>query len=102
MGGFHHGYEGIFALGQGNLGEAGSEGGQMLNSWGKAFGLVKPSQTQDPAAPPAPPTLGQTNLIGQGQILSHEQRMSAASTTLTGGAGLLDEPTTASQVLLGS
>lgn len=55
-----------------------------------------------PDAPPAPPTLGQTNIFAlQGQ-LSHEQRQASASTILTGGQGLLDEPTTASRVLLGS
>lgn len=56
----------------------------------------------NPKAPPAPPTLGQANIVGlQGQ-LSHEQRMASASTVLTGGGGLLDQPSTASRVLLGS
>lgn len=64
--------------------------------------LIPSGGKNDPQAPPPPPTLGQTNLIGlQGQ-LSHEQRQAAASTILTGGGGLTDEPTTASQVLLGS
>ncbi len=89
-------------LGQGNLGGAGSQVGQFANDLGHMFGLVKNHNMPDPAAPPPPPTLGQATLFGLGQQLSHEQRMAAASTTLTGGAGLLDEPTTASQVLLGS
>lgn len=55
-----------------------------------------------PQTAPAPPTLGQTNMIAlQGQ-LSQEQRMAASNTILTGGGGLLSEPTTASRVLLGS
>lgn len=70
--------------------------------WTGASDIFKGPGRNDPAAPPAPPTLGQANLISMGNILSHEQRQAAASTTLTGGAGLLDEPTTASQVLLGS
>ncbi len=60
------------------------------------------SAQPDTSTPPAPPTLGQTNLTALGGQLSYEQRARAASTILTGGAGLTDEPTTASQVLLGS
>lgn len=55
-----------------------------------------------PLAPPAPPSLGEAAAFGLKQDLSHEQKLAASNTILTGGAGLLDEPTTASRVLLGS
>ncbi len=82
--------------GLGTLGTGGLLPGASWATFGQSAGQAPPG------APPSPPTLGQTNMIGLQSELSHEQRGWAASTILTGGGGLTDEPTTASQVLLGS
>lgn len=71
--------------------------------WEQLKHVFSPGGGPDPGAPPKPPTIGETNLIGLRGTLSYEQRLAASSTNFTGGAGLLnDQPATASQVLLGS
>lgn len=83
------------------LGGHGLLGQNGKSVWDQAKDLFNPPKNT-PNAPPPPPKPGDANIFAlQGQ-LSHEQRQASASTILTGGAGLLDEPTTASRVLLGS
>lgn len=76
-----------------------NEAGQ--SAWDQTKNMFDPPKNH-PTAPPPPPKPGDANIFAlQGQ-LSHEQRMASASTVLTGGGGLLDQPSTASRVLLGS
>ena len=48
------------------------------------------------------PTLADTNTLAVQQTLGSERQAASASSILTGGAGLLDMPTTSSRTLLGS
>lgn len=76
--------------------------GQWLETGGiNAFNSMKPS-SPDPAAPPAPPNAAAVRQGAVNDQISEEQRQYSASTILSGGQGLLDQPNTASRVLLGS
>lgn len=55
----------------------------------------------DPA-PPKAPTIGNANYVSLAGQMDQERQMRYANPNLTGGQGLLDQPTTASHALLGS
>lgn len=57
---------------------------------------------KNPNAKSSTPTMAQTNTTALQTQLSKEQNASRTSTTLTGGTGLLDQPSTTSSVLLGN
>jgi hypothetical protein len=83
--------------------------GQYTNLLGigisAANALAPPSspQPQSPSSANTPtPTLASTNTTALQSQLSNEQNAASTSTILTGGQGLLDQPTTTSKVLLGS
>ena len=100
-GAIHHNFQAWGQLGQGNLGGAGKEFTQFGQSMQHAFGLY-PKAGPQPGAPPPPPVIGDASTTTMNAGLQEEGRMASASTVLTGGAGLLDEPKTASRTLLGS
>ena len=62
----------------------------------------QPPQLQSPNANSNTPTQAQTNTTALQTQLSDEHNQASTSTLLTGGQGLLDQPTTTSKVLLGS
>lgn len=80
------------------------------NEWGGTVGSVWENITAPfknhagPDAPnvPPPPTLGQANMTSLAGQMDQERRMRYSNPNLTGGQGLLDQPTTASHALLGS
>lgn len=96
----------IFNISHGGVNDfltTGNIGGDLGSGWEGIKKFFNPDKPAAPGAPPKPPTIGETNMIGLGQTLSYEQRLAASATNFTGGAGLLnDQPKTASQVLLGS
>ncbi len=57
---------------------------------------------QGPNTLSSTPTQAQTNTTALQTQLSKEQTASSTSSILTGGQGLLDQPSTTSRVLLGS
>lgn len=76
--------------------------GQWLETGGvNAIQSMTPS-SPDPSAPPAPPSAAAVRQGAVNDQISEEQRQYSASTILSGGQGLIDQPTTASRVLLGS
>lgn len=70
---------------------------KTLTDWGL---IQTPTQLQ--VAPNAPDPNGNAAGAMQAQELAQAQRRGRASTILTGGAGLMDSPATASQTLLGA
>lgn len=80
--------------------------GKIGGSVGQAWGFLtqwahKPSMPQTQAAAPLP-TQGQANVTALQAQLDREKQLRSSSNNPTGGAGVLDTPTTASRVLLGS
>lgn len=57
---------------------------------------------ESPDAKSSTPTLAQTNTTALQKQLASESAARSSSTFLTGGQGLLDQPTTTSRVLLGA
>ena len=62
----------------------------------------KTPDLQSPDALSSTPSQAQTNTTALQSELANESAVASTSTYLTGGAGLLDQPTTTSRVLMGS
>lgn len=85
------------ATGQG-VGQAGSTTGQVWNYLMAPFKPPAQPTLQTPGAAPTQQSAAQAAIPDE---LASESKQSAASSYLTGGQGLLDQPTTASRSLLG-
>jgi hypothetical protein len=78
-----------------------AQGGENIVSGGSdALGDLSPSVKHQ--KPGAPPTEADAWTTASRDALNRQNNIRSASTTLTGGQGLLDEPQTASRVLLGN
>jgi hypothetical protein len=77
----------------------GNKGGDALNA------MTHPPKTPDLNAPnalSATPTQASAARTASQQTLDNEANQASTGSMLTGGAGLLDQPTTTSKTLLGS
>ena len=75
--------------------------GSFLNNPGQIWDVFKPNIPGAPPPPPSPPDSGSVRAQGQANQLQNEQKL-AGYQTQPNAQGLLDEPTTASRVLLGA
>lgn len=88
--------------GVGDWADDGKIGGAVGQAWGFLTSWAhSPNRPETQSAPPAP-TQGQANVQAMGAQVERERQIHMNSNQPTGGQGVLDTPTTASRVLLGS
>lgn len=73
-----------------------------LSATAKQLAATPAPELKPPDALSSTPTLEQANTTRLQKQLASESAAAAYGTTLTSGAGLLDQPTTTSRVLLGN
>jgi hypothetical protein len=76
--------------------------GNFFSNIGNLFSAPKAPSLQAPNELSKTPTQAEANTTTVNQELKNEQAASSTSTVLTGGSGLLDQPTTTSRVLIGN
>ena len=76
--------------------------GDLFHNVGQLFSAPEQPKLQAPSALSATPTQAQASTTAAQDTLTQEKQAASTSTVLTGGAGVLDQPTTTSRTLLGS
>ena len=75
--------------------------GNLFHNVGQLFKSPDQPNLQAPSALSQTPTQAQASSVATKQTLDQEKQAASTSTVLTGGAGVLDQPTTTSRTLLG-
>jgi hypothetical protein len=76
--------------------------GNFVHNIGQLFSPPKAPELQAPTALSKQPTQAEAATAAINKTLDQEKVAASTSTVLTGGQGLLDQPTTTSRTLLGS
>lgn len=75
--------------------------GDFFNQMGQMWNKPESPKLATPSALSASPTQADASASASKQTLDQEKVAASTSTTLNGGQGLLDEPTTTSSSLMG-
>jgi len=76
--------------------------GDFFHNVGQLFSTPEQPKLQAPSALSQTPTQAQASATASAQTLDQEKQAASTSSVISGGAGVLEQPTTTSRTLLGS